>query len=114
MILALQNDMGIAPGEASLILMPFSGAVVVGSLASRLPALTGSSVRPMTIGLTGIGLGGLLLAVAPQQVVPMVAGLLGVSALPHSGTATGCLVVAAVGLLSAVMVGRLARTRRAQ
>jgi MFS family permease len=175
-ILLLQNDLGIAPARASLIMMPFSAAVVIGSLASRLPSMAEGSIRPMVLGLGGIGLGALTLAVSPETVLPIVAGLaiagaglglssvgatsigtgssaadvagdgpgdetrsrissddnsavgllntsaqlgnalgvaalLGVSALPHSGPAFCFLVVAVVGLLSAVVVGRSARSR---
>jgi MFS family permease len=74
-ILALQYDLGLSPARSALILMPFSAAVVVGSVASRLPSLVGSSRRPMAFGLAGIGLGGLTLAVAAQHVPATIAGL---------------------------------------
>jgi hypothetical protein len=61
-VLLLQNDLGLSPAAAAVAMMPLSGAVVIGSLLSRLPWLTSGSVRPTVLGLLAIAAGGLILA----------------------------------------------------
>jgi predicted MFS family arabinose efflux permease len=74
-VLLLQNDRGLSPATAAVAMMPLSGAVVIGSVLSRLPALTSSSVRPTVLGPLAIAAGGLVLAVQHDRIPVMVVAI---------------------------------------
>ncbi|WP_433306962.1 MFS transporter [Actinoplanes sp. CA-030573] len=74
-VLILQDDLGLSPAVAAVVMMPFSVAVVIGSLASRLPALATGSVRPTVLGLLAISAGGLILAIRHDQVAAIVTAI---------------------------------------
>jgi MFS family permease len=109
-VLILQNEMGLRPATASVVMMPFSAAVVIGSLTSRLPSLAAGSVRPTTLGQFGIAGGGLILAIRHDQVAAIVtatvvAGIgLGLTSVGATSLATGTASAgpdgAAIGLLN--------------
>lgn len=151
-VLFLQDELRLSPATAAVAMMPLSGAVVIGSALSRLPALTSSSVRTTVLGLLAIAAGGLILAVEHDRIPAIVvaisiaglglglasvgatsigtastaetgesgsaslgllntaaqlgnalgvAALLGLTALPGSGTSGGFLVISAAGLATA-------------
>lgn len=74
-VLLLQNDLGLSPAAAAVAMMPLSGAVVIGSVLSRLPALTSSAVRPTVLGLLAIAAGGLVLAAEHGWIPVMVVAI---------------------------------------
>lgn len=98
-VLILQDDLRLSPATAAVLMMPFSAAVIAGSLASRLPPLATGSIRPTVLGLLAIAAGGLLLAIRHHQVPAIVAAIsiaglglglasVGATALGTTATAT--------------------------
>jgi MFS family permease len=98
-VLLLQNDLGLSPATAAVVMMPLSGAVVIGSVLSRLPAMTSSSVRPTALGLLAIAAGGLILAVRHDR-IPVV-----VVAISIAGVGLGLASVGATSIGTASTTG---------
>jgi MFS transporter len=98
-VLLLQNDLGLSPATAAVAMMPLSGAVVIGSVLSRLPALTSSSVRPTALGLLTIAAGGLILAVRHDR-IPVI-----VVAISIAGVGLGLASVGATSIGTASTTG---------
>ena len=74
-VLTLQETMKLSPATAAFVMMPLSAAVVIGSVASRLPALASSSVRPTVLGLLAIAAGGLVLTIMHGEVAAIVVAI---------------------------------------
>ena len=73
-ILLLQQQRGFTPLQAALVLMPFSVAVIGGSMLSR--RLVGTPSRRLAgLGLIGIAVGNLVLVVTAGAVAGIVAGV---------------------------------------
>jgi predicted MFS family arabinose efflux permease len=98
-VLLLQNDLGLSPATAAVVMMPLSGAVVIGSVLSRLPAMTSSSVRPTVLGLLAIAAGGLILAVRHDR-IPVI-----VVAISIAGVGLGLASVGATSIGTASTTG---------
>jgi predicted MFS family arabinose efflux permease len=98
-VLLLQNALGLSPATAAFAMMPLSGAVVIGSVLSRLPALTSDSVRPTVLGLVAIAAGGLILALRHDR-IPVI-----VVAMSIAGAGLGLASVGATSIGTASTVG---------
>lgn len=107
--LLLQEELGATPTQAGLTLMPFSFAVIAGSLLTR--ALIGrlSTDRMGGLGLGGIALGNLILALTRGDSAGIIAGVtvagvgLGVAAVAATSIGTDVseeLTSSATGLLN--------------
>jgi hypothetical protein len=106
-VLLLQNDLGLSPATAAVAMMPLSGSVVIGSVLSRLPALTSSSVRPTVLGLLAIAAGGLILAIRHDR-IPII-----IVAMAIAGAGLGLASVGATSIGTAAMTSGAAATTAA-
>jgi predicted MFS family arabinose efflux permease len=128
--LLLQQHLGLSPLQAAFTLMPFSLAVIAGSVLSRPLAARLPDQRLCSLGLGGIAAGNLVLAVTAGRIAGLVAGVvvagagLGIAAVAATslgtrvsdaltGSATGLLNTAAqlgtaLGVAALVTIGSIA------
>ena len=107
--LLLQQHLGLSPLQAALALMPFSIAVIAGSMLSRPLGARLRDQRLCSVGLGGIAVGNLILAVTAGRIAGLVAGVvvagvgLGIAAVAATSLGTGVrneLTGSATGLLN--------------
>lgn len=128
--LLLQQHLGLSPMQAAFTLMPFSLAVIAGSVLSRPLAARLPDQRLCSLGLGGIAAGNLVLAITAGRIAGLVAGVvvagagLGIAAVAATslgtrvsdaltGSATGLLNTAAqlgtaLGVAALVTIGSIA------
>jgi MFS family permease len=129
--LLLQQHLGLSPLQAAFTLMPFSIAVIAGSVLSRPLGARLRDQRLCSVGLGGIAVGNLVLAVTAGRIAGLVAGVvvaglgLGIAAVAATslgtrvrneltGSATGLLNTAAqlgtaLGVAALVSIASIAR-----
>jgi MFS family permease len=91
--LLLQQHLGLSPLQAAFTLMPFSLAVIAGSVLSRRPlAVRLPDRRLCCLGLGGIAAGNLILALTAGRIPGLVAGVV------VAGAGLGIAAVAATSL----------------
>jgi MFS family permease len=73
--LLLQQHLGLSPLQAAFTLMPFSLAVIAGSVLSRPLAARLPDQRLCSVGLGGIAAGNLVLAITAGRIAGLVAGI---------------------------------------
>ena len=97
--LLLQQHLGLSPLQAAVTLMPFSIAVIAGSLLSRPLGARLRDQRLCSLGLGGIAAGNLVLAVTAGRIAGLVAGIV------IAGLGLGIAAVAATSLGTRVRNG---------
>jgi MFS family permease len=90
--LLLQQHLGLSPLQAAFTLMPFSIAVIAGSVLSRPLGARLRDQRLCSVGLGGIAAGNLVLAVTAGRIAGLVAGVV------VAGVGLGIAAVAATSL----------------
>jgi predicted MFS family arabinose efflux permease len=90
--LLLQQNLGLNPLQAAFTLMPFSFAVIAGSVLSRPLSAELSDQRLCSVGLGGIAGGNLVLAITAGNIAGLVSGLI------VAGVGLGIAAVAATSL----------------
>jgi MFS family permease len=107
--LLLQQQLGLSPLQAAFTLMPFSLAVIAGSVLSRPLAARLPDQRLCSVGLGVIAAGNLLLAITAGHITGLVAGVvvaglgLGIAAVAATSLGTrvsDALTGSATGLLN--------------
>ena len=128
--LLLQQHLGLSTLQAAFTLMPFSLAVIAGSVLSRPLAARLPDQRLCSLGLGGIAAGNLVLAITAGRIAGLIAGVvvvgggLGIAAVAATslgtrvsdaltGSATGLLNTAAqlgtaLGVAALVTIGSIA------
>ena len=112
--LLLQQHLGLSPLQAAFTLMPFSLAVIAGSVLSRPLAARLPDQRLCSVGLGGIAAGNLVLAITAGRIAGLVAGIavaglgLGIAAVAATSLGTRVsddLTGSATGLITAAQLG---------